>query len=147
MAKAKQDSFIKHNVEKGETIYSIARKYQTTPFDIYRLNPDAKNGIVENTILLIPKKGTQVVKQEVKTIVHEVKAKETLYSIAKEYEVTVAQLEEWNEELLKDGLKKGQEIIVSKEALPLNESFVEIKNVKNTKEMLEPKVMQESIVD
>lgn len=146
VAKAKQDSFIKHNVEKGETIYSIARKYQTTPFDIYRLNPDAKNGIVENTILLIPKKGTQLVKQEVKTIVHEVRAKETLYSIAKEYEVTVAQLQEWNAELLKDGLKKGQEIIVGKEALPLNESFVEIKNVKNTTETFSHKVLPQETI-
>lgn len=146
VAKAKQDSFIKHNVEKGETIYSVARKYQITPFDIYRLNPDAKNGIVENTILLIPRKSTPILKQEVKTIVHEVKAKETLYSIAKEYEVTVAQLEEWNAELLKDGLKKGQEIIVSKEDLPLNESYVEVKNVKNVTETFSHKVLPQETI-
>ena len=112
-AKAKQDSFIKHTVEKGETIYQIALKYQVTPFDIFRLNPDAKNGIQENTILLIPKTASKVVSQETKNIIHEVKAKETLYSIAKEYEITVDQINEWNEELLKDGLKKGDLILTA----------------------------------
>ncbi|NHN26857.1 LysM peptidoglycan-binding domain-containing protein [Flavobacterium jejuense] len=139
-AKAKQDNFLRHNVEKGETIYQISRKYQITPFDIYRLNPDAKNGIQEGTVLLIPKTTTAIVKTETKNIIHEVKAKETLYSIAREYEVTVPQLEEWNVELLKDGLKKGQEIIVGKESLPVNENYLEVQSTKNTIETFSHKV-------
>jgi LysM repeat protein len=49
----------KHTVKKGETVFSIAKQYQITPFDIYRLNPDAKNGIQENTVLLLPQKTTR----------------------------------------------------------------------------------------
>lgn len=139
-AKVKQDNFLRHNVEKGETIYQISIKYQITPFDIYRLNPDAKNGIQEGTILLIPKSSTTIVKTETKNIIHEVKAKETLYSIAREYEVTVPQLEEWNSELLKEGLKKGQEIIVGKETLPVNENYLEVQNTKNTIETFSHKI-------
>lgn len=139
VAKAKQEPYIKHNVVKGETIYQIAIKYQVTPFDIFRINPDAKNGIQENTILLIPK-NTSKIKEESKNIIHEVKAKETLYSIAKEYEVSIDQIKEWNEELLKDGLKKGQEIIVGKEKLPLNESYVEVQNTKTATESFSHKV-------
>lgn len=63
---------IKHNVAKGETVYQIAKKYQVTPFDIYRLNPDAKNGVQENTTLLIPKAGSNT-----SGITHKVAPKET----------------------------------------------------------------------
>lgn len=144
-AKAKQEPYTKHTVEKGETLYQIATKYQVTPFDIYRLNPDAKNGIQENTILLIPKatttKGAKVVKQETINIIHEVKAKETLYGIAKEYEVTIAQIEEWNKELLTDGLKIGQEIIVGKEKLASSENYIEVQKTKNTTETFSHKVL------
>ena len=46
--------YIKHTVLAGETITSLALKYKTTPLSIYELNPDAKNGISENTVLIIP---------------------------------------------------------------------------------------------
>ena len=50
-----QNNPIQHKVVKGETVFQIAKKYQVTPFDIYRLNPDAKDGVQENATLLIPK--------------------------------------------------------------------------------------------
>ena len=34
-----------HKVKQGETIESIAKQYLVTPFDIYALNPDAKNNL------------------------------------------------------------------------------------------------------
>ena len=45
--------------------------------------------------------------------IHEVQAKEGLYSIAKKYQVSVQQLREWNN-LTTDELKIGQQLIVSK---------------------------------
>ncbi|MFN7045200.1 MAG: LysM peptidoglycan-binding domain-containing protein [Flavobacterium sp.] len=101
-------SQIKHVVAKGETVFQIAKKYEVTPFDIYRLNPDAKNGVKENTTLLIPK-GTSG-----KAIIHVVGEKETLFGIAKKYNVSVSDIETWNKVALQNGLKKGQEIFVSK---------------------------------
>ena len=100
---------IKHNVAKGETVYQIAKKYQVTPFDIYRLNPDAKNGVQENTTLLIPKAGSNA-----SGITHKVAPKETLFGIAKKYNVSVSDIEKWNKDTLQEGLKIGQEIYVSK---------------------------------
>lgn len=132
---AKQVPYTKHTVEKGETVYSLAKKYQITPFDIYRLNPDAKNGIQENTVLLIPKKNTSVVtdvKDNSDVTTHLVKTKETLFSLAKQYEVSVSDLKEWNPEVEKEGLKIGQEIIVSKNYKPENSGYVEEKVVNNT---------------
>ena len=101
-------SQIKHVVAKGETVFQIAKKYEVTPFDIYRLNPDAKNGVQENTTLLIPKTTSG------KSVVHVVGEKETLFGIAKKYNISVSDLEAWNKATLQNGLKKGQEIFVSK---------------------------------
>ena len=135
VAQNSQDGVQKHIVAKGETVYQIAKQYQITPFDIYRLNPDAKEGIQENTTLLIPQSGTNTqqvnqVSGDVKK--HTVQTKETLYSIAKKYEVSVADLKEWNEAELKDGLKIGQEIIVSVNYAPSNSDYVEVKEIKTT---------------
>ena len=135
VAQTSQDGVQKHIVAKGETVYQIAKQYQITPFDIYRLNPDAKEGIQENTTLLIPKSGTNTqqvnqVSGDVKK--HTVQTKETLYSIAKKYQVSVADLKEWNEAELKDGLKIGQEIIVSVNYAPSNSDYVEVKEIKTT---------------
>lgn len=44
---------------------------------------------------------------------HIVQEKETLYSIAKKYSITVEQLKEWNK-LIGDGLKTGQELVIYK---------------------------------
>lgn len=107
-ANAQKNNFIEHNVKAKETVFSIAKKYEITPFDIYRLNPDAKNGIQENTILLISKSLSSG------PMVHQVGEKETLFGISKKYNITVSDLELWNKESLKEGLKKGQEIYVTK---------------------------------
>lgn len=101
-------SQIKHVVAKGETVFQIAKKYEVTPFDIYRLNPDAKNGVKENTTLLIPNGSVN------KAIKHVVGEKETLFGISKKYNVTVSDIETWNKTTLQDGLKIGQQIFVSK---------------------------------
>ena len=98
----------KHTVQKGETITQIAQKYKVTPYDIYRLNPDAQNGIQENAVLIIP--SSVVVATNTATVkTHEVQPKETLYGISKQYNISVQDLEKLNPEL-KDGLKIGQVI-------------------------------------
>ena len=111
----------KHKVAKGETVVSIAKQYKITPYDIYRLNPDAKSGLKLDSVLLIPNNPVKplpanTAAKEVPTKVvngtHEVVAKETLYSIAKKYSVTVADLEKANADQLKGGLKNGQVLII-----------------------------------
>ncbi len=103
-------SYTKHTVAKGETIPTIAQKYKVTPYEIYKLNPDAKNGIQPNAVLLIPK-SVQVPAKPIaaappKEKIHEVVAGETKYSIAKKYGVTVADLEKLNPEI-KESLPLG----------------------------------------
>lgn len=120
---AKQDKYVKHTVAKGETIALIAQKYKVTPFDIYKLNPDSQKGIQPESVLLIPPssaESTQVAaatqqqqtppKKSQNPTTHLVQPKETLYSVSRQYNVSVDALKEANAELLKDGLKIGQTI-------------------------------------
>ena len=113
-------NFLKHTVVSGETITQIAQKYFVTPADIYQLNPDCQTGIHPNSILLIPAKSYS----NNKTKTHQVAPKETIYSIAKFYDISVADLEKANGEALKLGLKIGQTIVIpSKNAViktPIN---------------------------
>lgn len=126
---AKQENYIKHTVVKGETINMIAQKYKVTPYDIYKLNPDSQNGIQLDSVLLIPPYG-EVAKEKAPTpkepestavantstttqtnpTTHLVQPKETLYSLSKQYNITVDELKAANGDLLKDGLKIGQNI-------------------------------------
>lgn len=115
---AQEKSYTKHTVLKGETVSQIATKYNVTPYDIYQLNPDAQKGIQENDVILVPEssvnKGEQVTKTEnlksEKSRTHVAKAKETLYSISREYGVTVDDLKNLNASALVNGLKIGQTI-------------------------------------
>jgi LysM repeat protein len=111
-----------HKVAKGETTYSIAKKYNVAVEDIYRLNPEAKNGVNENAVLLIPTKSGQAVKTVVKDtpkptgketrVYHVVEAKETVYSIAKKYDTSEESIKKNNPDIEKEGLKLGQTIVV-----------------------------------
>jgi LysM repeat protein/ABC-type branched-subunit amino acid transport system substrate-binding protein len=118
---AKQEKYIKHTVVKGETITIIAQKYKITPYDIYKLNPDSQNGIQLDSVLLIPSsavgistnitpKPTTVAVQNENPKTHLVQPKETLYSLSKQYNVTIEELKSANADLLKEGLKIGQNI-------------------------------------
>lgn len=112
---AQQGKFLKHTVVKGETITQIAQKYKVTPFDIYKLNPDSKSGVQPNSVLIIPTVAPTAKEKTTsnpKTITHEVVTKETLYSIADKYNVTVEDLEKANVTDLKEGLKVGQTIVI-----------------------------------
>jgi LysM repeat protein len=114
-----QADYIKHKVLKKETVADIAKKYKVTPYDIYRLNPDSKNGIKENSILLVPKHSKPAPSEPVKekttkvaNTTHEVQAGETLYSIAKKYNVSFDDIKKANEGNAGDALKIGQKIII-----------------------------------
>lgn len=100
----------KHKVAKGETVTQIAKKYAITPLDIFKLNPDARAGISENTVLVLPK-SKQVSTPVGSTKKHIVVEKETLFSISKQYGVTVNEIESLNPDA-KNGLKIGQTLVI-----------------------------------
>ena len=128
-----QEKSITHKVVKGETLAQIAIKYNVTPYDIYKLNPDAQAGLKPNSVLLIPKKaGAATVsptKPNSQAKIHKVEPKETLFAIEKKYGVSDEALKKANPNLEKVGLQIGQTLVipsnsVSKTATPSPEKPV-----------------------
>jgi len=62
----KSENIVSHKVEMGETVMLIAKKYRTTPENIYDLNPEAVHGISYNTVLQIPADKRYVAKDKAK---------------------------------------------------------------------------------
>lgn len=101
---------ISHIVLKGETVYSLAQKYQVKQSEIFDLNPKAKNGLKLDMVLQIPNKIQQVVVAE--PTVHEVLPKETLYGISKKYSVSIDKIKEANPFIETEGLKIGAKVSI-----------------------------------
>ncbi|MCX6311706.1 MAG: LysM peptidoglycan-binding domain-containing protein [Bacteroidetes bacterium] len=102
-----------HTVEKSQTLYAIAKVYNLTVNDILLENPDALNGIKQGQTLRIPfEKRVAIVKNvpvDTSTFMHKVEAGQTLYSIAKLYNVTEDAILKLNP-AAKTGLKLGEEL-------------------------------------
>ncbi|TYA71544.1 PBP1 and LysM peptidoglycan-binding domain-containing protein [Seonamhaeicola marinus] len=109
-----QDKHSIHRVKEGETVEGIAKRYFVTPFDIYRLNPEAKKELKPNTILIIPKseveKKVTIVKELEGFKTHKTKRKETLYSLAKKYNVEENDIKKHNTFLYANPLRKGDKL-------------------------------------
>jgi len=110
--------FYLHIVSKGETIYGISKDYNIPPRDIVMENPKAMEGISSGDTLRIPL-ATTISKPIVDTaadrisgkyIYHKVVAKETLYSLAKQYKVSIGALDSLNPDIKIKGLQVGQNL-------------------------------------
>jgi LysM repeat protein/ABC-type branched-subunit amino acid transport system substrate-binding protein len=112
----KAQNYKTHKVKEGETIESISKQYYVTPFDIYALNPDAKKGLKPNSVLIIP--NSKVNLEPKVTILKELQGfkkhrtgrKETLYSLAKEYNITEDDIKKYNTFLYANVLRKGDKL-------------------------------------
>lgn len=127
-----QEKYIKHKISQGENVSVIAKKYHVKVKDILDLNPKASKLLKLNSILLIPNSEKNIVskskdkpKKEVITVsnqettTHEIRSKETLYGISKQYQLTVEELKKANPILETEGLKIGQQIVIPGNAKPV----------------------------
>lgn len=105
-----------HEVTAKETLYSISRQHKVTIEDLQQANPDIlKEGLKIGQTLNIPNGNGITTSKPTQTLsgnVHEVQPKETLFSIARLYNVSVKDLDALNTEALKDGLKIGMKIAI-----------------------------------
>jgi LysM repeat protein len=105
-----------HRVERGESIEEIAKIYLVSPYDIYALNPEALEDFKPGLLLKIPNsrvKNDPMLAERKEVIgyrTHRVKRKETLYSISKDYGVSIDDIKKYNERLYAEQLKKGDRI-------------------------------------
>lgn len=162
---------INHEVQLGESVRMISKKYLVDPAEIYKLNKFAVDGISQGMVLKVPvprkegeapkqtsaattensneeqpvadnanpaansnstsnelttatKTTTSNSKDDIKQIIiterktevnHKVAPKETLFSLAREYNVAVDDIKASNPEVAKKGLQIGQTIVIPKE--------------------------------
>lgn len=123
--KSKQSSSggggIIHVVSAGETMFSISKAYNVTVDEIKQWNKLTSNSLSVGQEISIRRKNTvtssttpssESVPAASKKSVHTVAQKETLFSIARQYGVTVSEIKEWNN-LPGDELSIGQTLFVS----------------------------------
>jgi LysM repeat protein/ABC-type branched-subunit amino acid transport system substrate-binding protein len=131
-----KEDFYEHSVKRKETVYSIARKYDVNSDVIYYYNPWAKDGIKQDQTLWIPKKEEMhdisvEARKDDAYYYYTVKPKDTLYSIAKTYGVSVADIINANPEL-RNGLRTDQTILIPKLPLPGEEEVQTAENQVNS---------------
>lgn len=117
-------AYTMHKVTKGEGVYGISRKYGVSAADIFSANEGSDKGIKIGQVLLIPRgkasagksteKSTGSAKSENKNekVYHVVASGQTLSSIAKMYQTSVAKIKELND-LKTDNIQLGQKLLVS----------------------------------
>lgn len=126
-----------HTIAKGETLYRLTQIYKVSAKDICDANPglsatNFKAGTVilippsqkssSDTVAAVPRLRPQGIAGSDCREMHKTKRKETLYSIAQKYDITVAQLQKANPETLKPDfqLKKGYVLCIPfKEEIPV----------------------------
>lgn len=154
---AQDKKFITYKVQEGETIQSISKALSITPYDLLKLNPDIKDNVSEEDILIIPNKEynplvdvsvvdlSGVGERDIivdQFIYHEVLPKETLYSIVRSFKVTSEDLTLNNPFLQKNGLKIGQ---VIKIPLKIDETELKSKEANTQPYLVKPKDTKYSI--
>ncbi|MEI7503957.1 MAG: LysM peptidoglycan-binding domain-containing protein, partial [Paludibacter sp.] len=111
----KDIEFVKHTVEKKQTLFAISKKYDVSQEDIKKYNPQIDKGLQEGLVLQIPKQQKlnkekekpvvvenkviskkTVLTDKKKNIIHKVQSEETLYSISRLYKVEVVEIIQLN---------------------------------------------------
>ncbi|MCX7876240.1 MAG: LysM peptidoglycan-binding domain-containing protein [Melioribacteraceae bacterium] len=108
------DSYIEHRVRSGESLSSIAAKYGVSVSQIKNWNNLTSNTISRGKKLLIYSadyKGNVSVASNNKPSTYKVKKGDSLGKIAQKFNVTIAQLKNWNS-LSSNNLKVGQNLVI-----------------------------------
>lgn len=102
-------TFVIHKVGEKETLYGISRRYGVTVTQILEFNKTADAGLEIGQILKVPYIPRP--KTPKGATVHKVAEKETLFSISRQYNVTIDEIKQWNS-LPDNSLSVGQELVI-----------------------------------
>lgn len=108
--------FVVHKVSPKETLYAISKRYNTTVDAIVQQNPEVSSGLDIGQVIKVPYTKPVVVPAVTAGkggLIHVVAAKETLYSIARAYNISVDELKQWNN-ITENSLSLGQELAIKK---------------------------------
>ncbi len=102
-----QEKYLKHTVAKGESFYTISKKYKVSVAAIQEANLQFRNILKPNVVLLIPNAKFKI---EIVESSHEVMPKETLYGISKKYNISIDAIKKANPNIDLKSLKVGSRI-------------------------------------
>jgi len=104
----------KYTIKQGDTLYKIALEYNTTIQVLLFLNPFINpNNLMIGQVICVPKKTTRPPCED--GVYYTIKAGDTFYSIADEYDVTVRELQLANPFVNPYNLMIGQVICIPKQ--------------------------------
>lgn len=101
-------TFVLYRVEPKETLYSISNNYGLSVSELVKHNPETEAGLKVGAVLRIP---YETERAEAGRF-HTVDKSETLYSISRRYEISVADLRAWNG-LSSDAINLGDRLRIS----------------------------------
>lgn len=100
-----------YKVKKGDSLYSIATKYNTTVEELKRINNLTSNTLSIGQVLKLPSDKASDIEQEKNTITYTVQKGDSLYSIARKYDTTIDRIKELNN-LTTNLLSIGQVLLI-----------------------------------
>ena len=98
-------------VKKGDSLYSIANKYNTTVDELKRINNLTSNILSIGQVLKLPSDKVSDVENEENTINYTVQKGDSLYSIARKYSTTIDKIKDLNN-LTTNLLSIGQVLLI-----------------------------------
>ena len=98
-------------VKKGDSLYSIANKYNTTVDELKRINNLTSNILSIGQVLKLPSDKVSDVEKEENTINYTVQKGDSLYSIARKYSTTIDKIKDLNN-LTTNLLSIGQVLLI-----------------------------------
>ncbi|WKL48155.1 LysM peptidoglycan-binding domain-containing protein [Flavobacterium pectinovorum] len=136
-----------HIVGAKETLFGLSKQYGISVEALQNANPILANGLQIGQELVIPQNASNISKTEITSsskAIHLVVAKESLFSIARQYNVSVQDLETLNKDLLQNGLQIGQTIAIPNKRKTLD-GRVRVINQETVFHVVEPKETKFSI--
>lgn len=100
-----------YTVKKGDSLYSIANKYNTTVEELKRINNLTSNTLSIGQVLKLPSDKASNIEQEKNTITYTVQKGDSLYSIARKYSTTIDKIKDLNN-LTTNLLSIGQVLLI-----------------------------------
>lgn len=94
-----------HTVQQGETLFSISQQYGVTVGELREWNNLQSNDLEPGQVLIVGPHAND------ERILYEVKAGESLFGISRQYNVTIAEIQEWNN-LENTNLEAGTELVI-----------------------------------
>ena len=119
-----------HVVQRGETLYGVARRYGVSAAQLTAANPGLDTNLKVNQRIHLPEVNTAGVRdvaysrqatpiprpnKSAKSTLYTVKRGDTLHTIAQRFDVKLSEIKSWNPDLKDSGrVQAGQTVIVNK---------------------------------